>query len=152
MLLLGEREAGRQRTRRKRGWGERERVVERLRVSVPVNCIGLLHAFSKYVLSTVCWSEPRLLHDMFKYSAALSLFPPSLFLIFYLHFLVWDWLSPSPILLPFLLPLSLARALSNTHMRHKHAQVVISCFPPLSSACAVVDTWKQSLPPISTLL
>lgn len=44
---------GRQAESTKKGGGERERererVVERHRVSIPVNCIGRLHASSKYL-------------------------------------------------------------------------------------------------------
>lgn len=61
---------------------------------------------------------------MFSFSLNAVTFPPPLFLFLYLHFLLCDWLSPSPILLPFLSSLSLSFSLCT----HRHAQVVISCF------------------------
>lgn len=49
---------GRQAESTKKGGGERERVVERHRVSVLINCIGRLYDFHQISSrSRVCWCE-----------------------------------------------------------------------------------------------
>lgn len=45
---------GRQAESTKKGGGERERVVERHRMSVPINCIGRVYALSKSRLVLEC--------------------------------------------------------------------------------------------------
>lgn len=64
------------------GWGERERVVERPRVSVLINCIGRLYASSEAPLRAGV-THVTALSGL--YSAT---FPPSLLLFLYLHFLL----------------------------------------------------------------
>ena len=169
---------GRQAESTKKGGGERERVVERHRVSVLINCIGRLYDFHQISSrSRVCWREIWLkkkklktfnmwcavfrwpIHCHFS-TTTVSLFVSSLPAL---------WLAPSiphpssffyPLSLSLFRSASLARSPSHTHTLHAHAQVVISRFPLLSSAVPtslicrlrhMEAVWRQSPRPIRPL-
>ena len=128
--------------------------------------------FTKSLLVLVCWREiwlkkktkqnktkKQITCGLLNFTGLFTVtFPPPLFLFLYLHFLLSDWLPPSPILLPFSIlslslsfDLSLSLALTHTQTRTHCTQTqrlwfhAFLYFPPPYPllSFAAFDTWKQ---------